>query len=196
MNTANEFKTNFTTIEYNSRLVWIKQQAQEGAIGQAQKEKPNSIHKSSNLIFCSLCQKHRLNGINWLNEASNFAFRISCLKRKVYDLLGWSRGTCHIAFLWSSGNRRYIVCVRVFDCLCVNIPKRQSDTCLLFYITFAIFIIFFAISMSPWWFCPISAMMKHGWFPPIIRPGHSSNSNGILLVEKKASTTSESNKDN
>lgn len=193
MNTANEFKTNFTTIEYNSRLVWIKQQAQEGAIGQAQKEKPNSIHKSSNLIFCNLCQKHRLNGINWLNEASNFDFRISCLKRKVYDLLGWS---ILLSYEWSSGNRRYIVCVRVFDCLCVNIPKRQTDTCLLFYITFAIFIIFFAIAMSPWWFCPISAMMKHGWFPPIIRPGHSSNSNGILLVEKKASTTSESNKDN
>lgn len=50
-------------------------------------------------------------------------------------------------------------------------------------ITFAILIIFLAISMSPWWFCPISAMMKHGWFPPTILPGHSSNFSGILSTE-------------
>ena len=35
--------------------------------------------------------------------------------------------------------------------------------------------------MSPWWFCPISAMMKQGWEPPIILPGHSSNLRGILV---------------
>lgn len=37
--------------------------------------------------------------------------------------------------------------------------------------TFAILIIFLAISTSPWWFWPISAMMKHGWESPIILPG-------------------------
>lgn len=51
--------------------------------------------------------------------------------------------------------------------------------------TFAILIIFLAMSRSPWWFCPISAMMKHGWFPPIFRPGHSSNSSGILLTHTR-----------
>lgn len=51
------------------------------------------------------------------------------------------------------------------------------------FITFAILIIFLAISMSPWWFWPISAMMKHGWFPPTILPGHSSNFSGILSTE-------------
>lgn len=43
--------------------------------------------------------------------------------------------------------------------------------------------------MSPWWFCPISAMMKHGWFPPIIRPGHNSNFKGILVTGKDTKKT-------
>lgn len=38
-----------------------------------------------------------------------------------------------------------------------------------------------ATSISPWWFWPISAMMKHGCCPPTQRPGHSSSSSGIVL---------------
>ena len=46
--------------------------------------------------------------------------------------------------------------------------------------TLTILIICFAILMSPWWFWPISAITKHGWSPPIIRPGAISNSSGIF----------------
>lgn len=54
-------------------------------------------------------------------------------------------------------------------------------------ITFATWIIFLAVSMSPWWFCPISAMMKHGCSPPIFRPGQSSKTDAMVR-EKPAKT--------
>lgn len=46
--------------------------------------------------------------------------------------------------------------------------------------TLAMRIMRLAMSRSPWWFCPISAMMKQGLSPPMRRPGHSSNSRGMM----------------
>lgn len=48
--------------------------------------------------------------------------------------------------------------------------------------TLAMRIIRLAVARSPWWFCPISAMIKHGCSPPTRRPGHSSNSRDMMAA--------------
>jgi len=40
--------------------------------------------------------------------------------------------------------------------------------------TFAARISVLAMAMSPWWFCPTSAIMKHGCEPPTHLPGANS----------------------
>lgn len=54
--------------------------------------------------------------------------------------------------------------------------------------TLAMRIIRLAMSRSPWWFCPISAMMKHGCSPPMRRPGQSSNSRDMMAATPPLST--------
>lgn len=53
-------------------------------------------------------------------------------------------------------------------------------------LTLATRIIRLATSRSPWWFWPISAMIKHGCCPPTQRPGHSSSSSGIAAARAPA----------
>lgn len=53
-------------------------------------------------------------------------------------------------------------------------------------LTLAVRIMRLATSRSPWWFWPISAMMKHGCCPPTQRPGHSSSSSGIAAARVSA----------
>lgn len=53
-------------------------------------------------------------------------------------------------------------------------------------LTLAVRIMRLATSRSPWWFWPISAMMKHGCCPPTQRPGHSSSSSGIVAARAPA----------
>lgn len=56
--------------------------------------------------------------------------------------------------------------------------RRQSSPAR----TLAMRIMRLAMARSPWWFCPISAMMKHGCSPPTRRPGHSSNSRDMMAA--------------
>ena len=53
-------------------------------------------------------------------------------------------------------------------------------------LTLAMRIMRLATSRSPWWFWPISAMMKHGCCPPTQRPGHSSSSSGMAAARASA----------
>lgn len=53
-------------------------------------------------------------------------------------------------------------------------------------LTLAVRIMRLATSKSPWWFWPISAMMKHGCCPPTQRPGHNSSSSGMVLTRARS----------
>ena len=94
-----------------------------------------------------------------------------------------SRSTRNVKLDWKTKQKqkKKEICLFVYD------GKKLQDWSS--SVTLAILIIFLAISMSPWWFCPISAIIKHGWSPPTTRPGHSSNSNGISTKKKENTTT-------